>query len=41
MDGIIVVNKQKGCTSHDVLNKVKKIVNKGDIDYLRQMIILK
>ena len=28
MDGIIVVNKQKGCTSHDVVNKVKKIVNK-------------
>lgn len=28
MDGIIVVNKPKGCTSHDVVNKVKKIVNK-------------
>ena len=28
MDGIIIVNKQKGCTSHDVVNKVKKIVNK-------------
>ena len=28
MDGIIVVNKQKGCTSHDVVNKVKRIVNK-------------
>ena len=28
MDGIIVVNKKKGCTSHDVVNKVKKIVNK-------------
>ena len=26
MDGIIVVNKQKGCTSHDVVNKVKWIV---------------
>ena len=28
MEGIIVVNKPKGCTSHDVVNKVKKIVNK-------------
>ncbi len=26
MDGIIVVNKPKGCTSHDVVNKVKWIV---------------
>lgn len=28
MDGIIVVNKPKGCTSHDVVYKVKKIFNK-------------
>lgn len=27
MDGIILVNKQKRCTSHDVVNKVKHIVN--------------
>ncbi len=26
MDGIIVVNKPKGCTSHDVVNKVRWIV---------------
>jgi len=26
LDGIIVVNKQKGCTSHDIVNKVKKIL---------------
>ena len=26
MDGIIVVNKEKGCTSHDLVSKVKKIV---------------
>ena len=25
MDGIIVINKTKGCTSHDVVNKVKRI----------------
>lgn len=25
MDGIIVVNKEKGCTSHDLVSKVKKI----------------
>ena len=27
MDGIIVINKPKGCTSHDVVYKVKKIFN--------------
>ena len=26
MDGIIVVNKEKGCTSHNLVSKVKKIV---------------
>lgn len=26
LDGIIVINKTKGCTSHDVVNKVKKIL---------------
>jgi len=28
LDGIIVVNKPKGCTSHDVVYKVKKILGK-------------
>ena len=27
MDGIIVINKPKGYTSHDVVAKVKKILN--------------
>ena len=27
LDGIIVINKPKGCTSHDVVSKVKKILN--------------
>lgn len=27
MDGIIVINKPKNCTSHDVVKKVKKILN--------------
>ena len=26
LDGIIVINKPKGCTSHDVVSKVKKIL---------------
>lgn len=26
MDGIIIINKSKGCTSHDVVNKVKRIL---------------
>ena len=28
MNGIILINKPKGCTSHDVVYKVKKIYNK-------------
>ena len=27
MNGIIIVNKQKGCTSHDIVYKIKKMVN--------------
>lgn len=27
MDGIVIVNKPRNCTSHDVVQKVKKIVN--------------
>ena len=27
MDGILIVNKTKGCTSHDIVYQVKKIVN--------------
>ena len=27
MDGIIVINKPKGCTSHDIVYKVKKVFN--------------
>jgi len=27
MDGIIVINKPKGCTSHDIVYKIKKIFN--------------
>lgn len=26
MDGILIVNKDEGCTSHDIVNKVKRIV---------------
>lgn len=28
MDGIVVINKEKGCTSHDVVYKVKKLLGK-------------
>ena len=27
MDGIIIINKPKGCTSHDIVYKVKKLTN--------------
>ena len=25
MDGILIINKHKGCTSHDIVHKIKKI----------------
>lgn len=28
MDGIIIINKTKGCTSHDIVYKIKKMLNK-------------
>lgn len=28
MDGIIVINKPKGCTSHDIVYKIKKLFNR-------------
>lgn len=28
MDGIIIINKQKGCTSHDIVYKIKKLFNR-------------
>ena len=27
MDGIIIINKPKGCTSHDIVYKIKKLLN--------------
>ena len=27
MDGIIVINKEKKCTSHDVVRRAKKVFN--------------
>lgn len=27
MDGILIINKEEGYTSHDIVNKVKKILN--------------
>ena len=27
MDGILIINKEKGYTSHDVVAKIKKILN--------------
>lgn len=27
MNGVIIINKQKGCTSHDIVYKIKKIFN--------------
>ena len=27
MDGIIIINKQKNVTSHDIVHKAKKILN--------------
>ena len=27
MDGILIINKEEGYTSHDIVNKIKKILN--------------
>ena len=27
MDGILIINKHKGCTSHDIVHKIKKITS--------------
>ncbi len=34
MNGIIVVNKEKGMTSHDVVNKIRKIFNTKKVGHL-------
>lgn len=34
MDGIIIVNKEKGMTSHDVVNKIRKIFNTKQVGHL-------
>ena len=44
MDGIIVINKNKGCTSHDIVYKVKKIFNEkvghtGTLDPLAEGVL--
>ena len=44
MDGIIIINKEKGCTSHDIVYKVKKIFNEkvghtGTLDPLAEGVL--
>lgn len=44
MDGIIVINKNKGCTSHDIVYKVKKLFNEkvghtGTLDPLAEGVL--
>ena len=44
MDGILVVKKEEGITSHDVVSKVKKILNEkvghtGTLDPLAQGVL--
>ena len=31
MDGILIINKHKGCTSHDIVHKIKKITSNIDV----------
>ena len=33
MDGIIVINKPKNCTSHDIVRKAKKILNEKEMKW--------
>lgn len=44
MDGVIIINKPQGCTSHDIVYKVKKIVNEkvghtGTLDPMAQGVL--
>lgn len=44
MDGILIVNKEKGCTSHDVVYRIKKLVNEkvghtGTLDPMAQGVL--
>ena len=44
MDGVIIINKPQGCTSHDVVYKIKKIVNEkvghtGTLDPMAQGVL--
>ena len=44
MDGIIIINKTKGCTSHDIVYKIKKILNEkvghtGTLDPMAQGVL--
>ncbi len=46
IDGLLVVNKPKGCTSHDVINRIRKIYNikkcghAGTLDPMAQGVLL-
>ena len=44
MDGIIVINKSKNCTSHDIVRKAKKILNEkvghtGTLEQVKDKIV--
>ena len=44
MNGILIINKEKGCTSHDIVHKVKKIFNEkvghtGTLDPLAEGVL--
>lgn len=44
MDGIIIINKTKGCTSHDIVYKIKKMLNEkvghtGTLDPLAEGVL--
>ena len=44
MNGIIIINKQKNCTSHDIVHKIKKITKEkvghtGTLDPMAQGVL--
>ena len=44
MNGILIINKEKGCTSHDIVYKAKKIFNEkvghtGTLDPLAEGVL--
>ncbi|WP_353956624.1 hypothetical protein [Allocoprobacillus halotolerans] len=41
MDGILLINKPAGMTSHDVVNQVRKILHTKKLDIVEHWILMR